>query len=151
MTIANPLALSLRPVIRAAAAHRLMALALALVAAPALAQDDPAAELDALSRETATGAGGLALARSQSGSGDLLGALATIDRILMTEPTAGQALLLRASLLCRIDDKAGGAAQFARLRKRDFARNDWAQASQACAKPKPTPTQRSTRWPPPGF
>lgn len=128
-----------------------LALALILGAGPALAQDDPAAELDALSRETATGAGGLVLARNLSGSGDLLGALAALERVLMIEPASRPALLLRAGLLCRIDDKAGGTAQLARLKKRDYPKQEWTEASEVCAKPKPEPSQRSNRWMRPGF
>lgn len=128
-----------------------LALALLLGAGPALAQDDPAAELDALSRETATSAGGLVLARTLSGSGDLLGALAALDRVLMIEPASRPALLLRAGLLCRIDDKAGGSAQLAQLRKRDYPKQEWRAASDACAKPKTAPSQRSSRWMRPGF
>lgn len=137
--------------------------ALAMPGSPALAQDDPAAELDVLSQQSATSTGGMVLARSQGDNGDLLGALATIDRVLIAEPAAKPALLLRAQLLCRIDDRQGGTAQLARLKKRDFARADWTRANEACAKPKPEPaspssasaspppTQRNRRWPPPGF
>jgi hypothetical protein len=130
---------------------RSLALALALAASPAPAQDDPAAELDALSVETATSAGGLALADRLSDAGDLLGALAALDRVLMIAPASGTAQLLRASLLCRIDDKAGGTAQLARLKKRDFNRIDWNQASAHCAKARTAPSQRSERWMPPGY
>lgn len=128
-------------------------LPLALASAPALAQDDPAAELDFLSRETTTSAGGLALASNLSVSGDLLGALAALDRVLMLEPAAKPALLLRASLLCRIDDKTGGSAQLARLSKRDFAKGDWNQVTSQCGKaaPPPAATKRSERWMRPGF
>ena len=130
---------------------RSLALALALAASPALAQDDPAAELDALSVETATSAGGMALAGRLSDAGDLLGALAALDRVLMITPVSKTAQLLRASLLCRIDDKPGGTAQLARLKKRDFNRTDWNQASEHCAKARPAPSQRSERWMPPGY
>lgn len=126
-------------------------MALTLGTGSALAQDDPAAELDALSRETATSAGGLVLAHNLSGNGDLLGALAALDRVLMLEPASRPALLLRAGLLCRIDDKAGGAAQLTRLKKRDYPKKDWTEASEACAKPNPAPGQRSNRWMRPGF
>ncbi len=126
-----------------------------MAAMPALAQIDPTAELDLLSHETATSAGGLALAGRLSSEGDLLGALAALDRVLITEPTYGPALLLRGSLLCRIDDKAGGAAQLARLKKHDFAKADWDQASTACGQARPAPSQRSgqrnQRWRQPGF
>ena len=147
--------------------HLALGLALGCAASPALAQDDPAAELDALSQQTATSAGGMALARNQGENGDLLGALATIDRVLIAEPAAKPALLLRAQMLCQIDDRQGGSAQLARLKKRDFPKADWTRASAACAKPRPSaanaaetssdpasqtpPKQRKTRWPPPGF
>ena len=145
------LTLGASPSARERRSLRCVALALALTVTPALAQDDPVAELDSLSRDTATSAGGLALASNLSISGDLLGALSTLDRVLMLEPAAQPALLLRASLLCRIDDKAGGSAQLARLRKRDFAKEDWNQVSSQCAGPRSAPTQRSERWRRPGF
>ena len=139
-------------------------LALAAVSIPALAQGDPATELDQLSGQTATMAGGLALARSQSEQGDLLGALASIDRVLMVEPAARPALLLRAALLCRIDDREGGLAQLSRLKKRDHPKADWASAQAVCtsrpasngeaaAAPSlpASPSQRNRRWPPPGY
>jgi len=139
-------------------------LALAAVSIPALAQRDPATELDQLSGQTATMAGGLALARSQSEQGDLLGALASIDRVLMVEPAARPALLLRAALLCRIDDREGGLAQLSRLKKRDHPKADWASAQAVCASRPASrgeaaappsvpaaPSQRNRRWPPPGY
>ena len=80
-------------------------------------------------------------------------ALAALDRVLMLEPAAKPALLLRASLLCRIDDKTGGSAQLARLSKRDFAKGDWNQVTSQCGKTAPAPaaTKRSERWMRPGF
>lgn len=128
-----------------------IALMLATLAAPALAQDDPAGELDALSRESATASGGLALARTQSDSGDLLGALATLDRVLIADAASQPALLLRGGLLCRIDDLAGGRAQLGRLKKRDFPKELWAQAQSACGLSPPRSTQRNQRWRQPGF
>lgn len=130
---------------------RVLALPAALLAVPALAQEDPAAALDALSRETATATGGLTLAMSQSSTGDLLGALATLDRVLIADPTAREALLLRAGLLCRIDDTQGGEAQLARLNKRDFAKTAWEEAKAACTRAKSAPNQRNQRWMRPGF
>lgn len=128
-----------------------MALMLAALAAPALAQDDPADELDALSRGSASASAGLALARTQSDSGDLLGALATLDRVLIVDAASQPALLLRGGLLCRIDDLAGGRAQLGRLKKRDFPKELWTQAQTACGLTQPPATHRNQRWRQPGF
>lgn len=116
-------------------ANCLLAIAACLSAAPA--QADEASELDALSRATDAVGPGLALARSQIGSGDLMGALATLERIAIQHPTAGEAQLLHASLLCRLDDPSGAAREFAHLKKRDFSRIVWDEANATCARPEP--------------
>src|ERR1044072_3337022 len=63
-----------------------IAACLPVVASPALALADPVAELDALSRASTAAATGLALARKQAGGGDLLGAVATLERVLISHP-----------------------------------------------------------------
>ncbi len=116
-----------------------MLLAIGIQGGAALAQDNQLAELDALSANSDTSALGLALARSQIAGGDLLGALATLDRVLMANPAAKEARLLHASLLCRVDDQQGGYLAFASLKKRDFAGSVWAEAIAPCTNQEATP------------
>ena len=115
-----------RPMLRPFA----LALSLGLIAVPAPAES--IAELEALSRGSATPAAGLALARRQIASGDLLDALATLERVLIGQPQAREAQVLRASLLCRIDDRAGSTAEFDQLRGRGFSEGALGQAIAEC-------------------
>lgn len=110
---------------------RLAALALLLMAALP-AQAETIAELETLSRASATPAGGVALARRQIGSGDLLGAMATLERVLIRHPQALDAQLLRAGLLCRLDDRAGSAVEFGHLRGRGIPDRVWGEAAAPC-------------------
>lgn len=82
-------------------------------AGPAMAQADPTAELDALSQEWVQAGPGVALVRRQIGAGDLMAAVATLERVLMGDADA--ALLLHASLLCRLDDRDGARAELVAL------------------------------------
>ncbi len=89
--------------------------------------------LDQLVLASAKPADGLALARSQASSGALLDALASLERVLLTDPANRPAQLLHASILCRIDDRDGAAAEFARLKSKDFKKSEWVAARAACA------------------
>ena len=100
-------------------------------ASPAWA--DPVAELEALSRETGSPQSGLALARRQAAGGDLLGAMATLERVLITHPEAEEALLLHASLLCRLDDREGALIEIDELRGRPFPDKLWTDATAPCS------------------
>ena len=116
-------------------ASRLLLLAaiasLSIAAAPA----GPGAvgELDALSRSTAGAAPGIALARQQIAGGDLLGALASLERVLTAHPESDMAVLLHASLLCRLDDRAGATIEFDDVRGRQIPEQLWNEATAACA------------------
>lgn len=104
----------------------------ATMAVPAQAQDE-FAELDALSSASADPASGLSLARQQVGDGDLVGAAATLERVLMDNPGADKALLLHATLLCRLDDKGGGRAEIESLDAGvQIAPADWNEVTAAC-------------------
>ncbi len=105
--------------------------ALLMLAGPAVAQS--LEDLDRLVLASVKPADGLALARSQASAGELLDALATLDRVLAVDPKHKQARLLHASLLCRIDDREGAGAEFARLRSKDYKKAEWSAALAPCA------------------
>jgi len=116
----------------------LIAAGAACVASPAFAQRDPVAELDALVGDTVDPVSGVAAARAAIGSGELTIAVATLERVLMAFPRADAALLLHASLLCRLDDRAGGRAEAAALKNGSFPESAWAEVTAACgAMPRP--------------
>lgn len=93
-----------------------LALVLGLCAAPSPAET--ITELEALSRGSATPGAGIALARRQMGRGELTDALATLERVLINHPQARDAQLLRAGVLCQLDDRGGSTAEFGQLRGR---------------------------------
>ncbi len=96
------------------------------------AQSDEASDLDPLSRASDDTKTGLALARDQTSLGDLTGAMATLERLLINHPDSDEAQLLHASLLCRLDDRTGASSEFAGLRKRDFRGQAWKDANAPC-------------------
>lgn len=112
----------------------LFALGLMTAASPASAET--IAELDALTRATAAPASGMILARRQIAGGDLLGAMATLERILINHPEMRDAQLLRAGLLCRLDDRAGSAVEFDHLRGRGIPDRIWTEAAAPCNAPR---------------
>lgn len=116
----------------------LIAAGAACVVSPAFAQSDPVADLDALVDGVSSPASGVALARSEISAGELTIAVATLERVLMAFPRADAALLLHASLLCRLDDRPGGRAEVAALRNASFPESAWGEVTAACgAMPQP--------------
>jgi Flp pilus assembly protein TadD len=109
----------------------LAAFAAAFIAPAASAQTDPFPELDAMV-SASTPSAGMALARRQIADGELNGALGTLERVLMNNPRADSALLLHASLLCRVDDMPGARAEIAEMRAVAISREDWAVVTAAC-------------------
>ena len=105
---------------------------LASLVLPQCASAQSLEDLDRLVQNSAKPADGLALARSQAVAGDLLDALATLERVLAVDPKHKQGRLLHASLLCRIDDRDGAAAEFARLRSKDYKTAEWSAALVPC-------------------
>ena len=95
-------------------------------------QTDAASDLDPLSRATDDAKTGLSLVREQTAGGDLTGAMATAERLLINHPDSDEAQLLHASLLCRLDDRSGASSEFAALRKRDFRGQAWKDANAPC-------------------
>ena len=122
--------------------YKALSAALALMAAstayPQIATAQSLEALDQLVLASAKPADGLTLARSQAGSGALLDALATLERVLLTDPGNKPAQLFHASILCRIDDRDGAAAEFARLKSKDFKKPEWAAARAPCEAPAAT-------------
>ena len=122
----------------------LLGLAAAFAASPALAQDD----LDGLAAASQQVDSGMALARRQVGTRDLLGALGTLERVLIANPEAVQPRLLYASLLCRLDDAEGAAVELNLLAGQPIADADWTEVTAACGavpRPAPPPTGRRRR------
>lgn len=109
-----------------------LACASGLASSPAGAQADPTAELDRLAQASADVAPGLALAREQAAAGDLVGAVATLERTLLTHPDADEARLAHAGLLCRLDDRAGAEAELEQLAGRPLGDEAWAEVTAAC-------------------
>lgn len=103
-----------------------------IVSAPARAQDEALSDLDRLVAASAEPGPGVAFAREQAAGGDLLAALATLERILIAHPGADDARLLHLGLLCRLDDGAGARAELAELASRPIPDSAWAEAEAAC-------------------
>ena len=99
-------------------------------AAPTAAQT--VEDLDRIVDASAKPAEGMAMAQTQVSSGALLEAIATLDRVLATDPKHKPAKLLRASLLCRVDDRSGAAVAFTRLKEKDYKKAEWAEALEPC-------------------
>lgn len=95
-----------------------LAFALALAGVPAAAATIE--DLDALSRVTEQADSGIAFARSRIAEGDLLEALAALERVILNHPDSSEARLLHASLMCRLDDRRGALPEFEGLRGHDL-------------------------------
>lgn len=111
------------------------AMGLALCAAtPAFAQDSSEADLDILIERSLTPRDALALAQKQEGEGDLLGAAATLERALLTNPEGNTAKvrLHYVGLLCRLDDRQTARSELAKLDGLDIGDSDWAAVQTAC-------------------
>ena len=102
-----------------------------VLSAPARAQPaSPDAEsLISASLEVDTG---LALARRQTVDTDLLGAVATVERVLILHPDAIAPRVLYATLLCRLDDAKGATAELAFLGSEKVPDDGWAELTSSC-------------------
>ncbi len=125
-------ALSFAPIAMGLCLASLLVLSPLRAAVPDGTQGDEASDLDALSRSTDDAKQGLALVREQTSLGDLTGAMATLERLMINHPDSNEAQLLHASLLCRLDDRAGAQGEFASLRKSDFRGQAWKDANAPC-------------------
>ena len=118
---------------RFVAAAWFLALAGSALAVSPVRAETPA-ELDALARATVQPGTGIALAREQIGSGDLLDALATLERVILNHPGNEEARLLHAGVMCRIDDRRGALVELDILRNRDFSESLWNEATAPCSR-----------------
>lgn len=101
--------------------------AAAPLCAQTLAQDSERLIAPALKVDT-----GMALARRQIGDNDLLGAAATLERVMISNDNAVPARLLYASLLCRLDDRQGAQVEISMLPKKKVPDANWAEVTAAC-------------------
>lgn len=101
-----------------------------LLSQPASA--DAISDLEALSLKTDNLARGLAFAREQTAHGQLLDALSTIERVLLSFPDSDEAKLEHAGLLCRLDDRSGSLVEFDALRGHNFDPTVWSEATRPC-------------------
>jgi Tfp pilus assembly protein PilF len=81
-------------------------------------------ELDQLSDASAEEETGIQLAQEQAERGELLEALATLERVLASEPKAHDARLLQAYYLCKVDDIRGGKVALSKLKKKRYEDED---------------------------
>jgi hypothetical protein len=116
---------------------RLYLVAIALTFAGTISSSPVAAQpvpddLDALVTPSLETESGLKLARRQIADTDLLGALATLERVQFARPDALEPRLVYASLLCRLDDRQGAEVELSQLAGQAIADAEWAQVSAAC-------------------
>ncbi|TIX50731.1 hypothetical protein [Alteraurantiacibacter aquimixticola] len=116
--------MALRPV------HTALAIVLLAAGAPLAAQTLEA--LDTLSDRSADEAAGIAFAQEQSSRGELLEALATLERVLAAYPESDEARFNHAMLLCWVDDPQGAEVEFERLDEDDYAPGALQQARDNC-------------------
>lgn len=90
-------------------------------------------QLDELSDETADEQAGIALALKQTERGELLEALATLERVLTQFPRSAQARLHHAMLLCKVGDLQGALIELNRLKEKDYPPEALRQAITNCS------------------
>ena len=81
---------------------------------------------------------GMALARQQIGDDDLLGAVGTLERVLIQNPESIGPRLLYVTLLCRLDDRQGATVELNLMPSRTVPDANWTEVTQACG-PMPRP------------
>jgi hypothetical protein len=115
--------------------RHLLVAALLGAASPALA--DTPAQLDQQLRATSRVPSGLGLVRQQLRDGDLTGALASVERVIILDPLNAESRLLHASLLCRLDDRPGSQTEFDPMRGHDLPEKLWRAETAPCEEPQP--------------
>lgn len=117
-----------------------------IFSSPILAQQQPA-DLEALIGPSLEVDAGLQLARRQMADKDLLGAVGSLERVLLAHPEAVTPRLLYASILCRLDDRMGAEVELSQLSGQAITDESWAEVTAACGSiPRPIPpTKRGGR------
>jgi len=102
----------------------------ATVALPAVAQTLD--ELDAISDISVDEAAGIAAAKQQAARGELLEALATLERVMAVHPKSRDAILIHALYLCKVDDRQGGLMEISKLKKKHYGEELLDEAKAMC-------------------
>lgn len=103
-----------------------------MVAASAQAFSQTLDEIDTLSDRSAAEQSGIDLAREQTDRGEVLEALATIERVLTLFPNSATARLEHARLLCRMGDPQGAQIEFRKLKSKHYPAKTLSQAIASC-------------------
>jgi hypothetical protein len=99
---------------------------------PVHAQPPGDSDIESVIEPSLQAATGIALARQQIAQTDLMGAVGTLERVLIVDPEAHAARLLYASLLCRLDDAAGARVELSFLQGQALDDMGWADVTAAC-------------------
>ncbi len=97
-----------------------------------IAQAQDFSEIDALSDVALDEQTGIEAATAQAARGDILEALATLERVLAVHPKSQGARLLHAVYLCDVDDKQGGLVALNQLKKKEVGEEALAAAYARC-------------------
>lgn len=104
--------------------------AILLFSAPIQAQSFE--EIDRLSDISAEEETGIAAAREQAERGQLLEALATLERVMAVHPRSANARILHAYYLCAIDDQQGGMVEIDNMDEDDFGEENIEELRRRC-------------------
>ena len=110
---------------------------------PAFAQDSDVATLDRLVERSTSADSAIALAREQAAAGDLLGAAATYERVLIADENADEARLAYAAILCRLDDRTSAELELALLSGRGGSQAARDEVAKACGIAAPKALRKS--------
>ena len=111
--------------------------------APTLAQDSDVAALDQLVERSSSVNSAIELAREQAAAGDLLGAAATYERVLIADENADEARLAYAAILCRLDDRASAELELALLSGQGGSQAARDEVEKACGIAPPRASRKS--------
>ena len=110
---------------------------------PALAQDSEVAVLDQLVERSSSASSAIDLAREQAAAGNLLGAAATLERILIADENADEARLTYAALLCRLDDRQSAQLELRALSGQGGSQAARDEVAKACGIAVPGQSRKS--------
>ena len=107
---------------------------MAMAGTPVWAQEAQGADIDQLIDASSSPDGAVTLARSQAGQGDLTGAAATLERVLLDAPPQRvvAARLYYITILCQLDDHERANIEIARLGGLKVSDAAWSDVRSAC-------------------